>query len=311
MQKASKTWTWLFAVTLVLLCTGAGTRLLHRTGGEAVWPLENGLRWFWRGAYTRARALWRAQEAVSRIRQLEDEVEQLRLDARILEDLAAENNELRTSLGLPTTTLRRPLRCEALSWGGALGWWRSLKINRGVADGVRVGDAVVCADGLVGRVRAVYSRAADVQLITDQNSRISCTLALPAGEPAVRGVLKGAGWAKGTRDRARESGQEAAPSDMGVALSEIEALPFLFTAQPLRLEYIGRAAFDEGLLASRTRIVTSGLSGDIPGGIPVGWLISARLESDGLYGVGEVLPAVDFAALRTMAVLIGEGGVAQ
>ena len=103
----------------------------------------------------------------------------------------------------------------------------------------------------------------------------------------------------------------AANSDIGVALSEIEALPFLFTAQPLRLEYIGRAAFDEGLLASRTRIVTSGLSGDIPGGIPVGWLISAHLESDGLYGVGEVLPAVDFAALRTMAVLIGEGGMAQ
>ena len=304
-------------MTLVLLCTGAGTKLLHRTGGEAVWPLENGLRWFWRGACTRARALWRAQEAVSRIRQLEDEVEQLRLDARILEDLATENNELRSSLGLPTTTLRRPLRCEALSWGGALGWWRSLKINRGVADGVRVGDAVVCADGLVGRVRAVYSRAADVQLITDQNSRISCTLALPAGAPAVRGVLKGAGWAAASRATAHGVA-EAAPSDIGaansdigVALSEIEALPFLFTAQPLRLEYIGRSAFDEGLLASRTRIVTSGLSGDIPGGIPVGWLISAHLESDGLYGVGEVLPAVDFAALRTMAVLIGEGGVAQ
>jgi cell shape-determining protein MreC len=94
---------------------------------------------------------------------------------------------------------------------------------------------------------------------------------------------------------------------MGTALSEIEALPFLFVAQPLRLDYLDRAALDAGQLAARTRVVTSGLSGEIPGGIPVGWLVTAHLDADGLYGVGEVLPAVDFAALRTMAVLVGDG----
>ena len=300
-------------MTLALLSTGAGGRLLHRAGGEAAWPLENGLRWAWRGVFARARAVWNAQEAVTRLRRLEDEVEQLRLDTRMLEDLAAENRELRATLGLPAATLRRPLRCEALSWGGALGWWRSLKINRGSADGVRSGDAVICADGLVGRVRAVYSHAADIQLVTDPNARISCALALPDGTPAVRGVLKGAGWAAASRATAHGAA-EAAPSvigatnsNMGTALSEIEALPFLFVAQPLRLDYLDRAALDAGQLAARTRVVTSGLSGEIPGGIPVGWLVTAHLDADGLYGVGEVLPAVDFAALRTMAVLVGDG----
>ncbi|MBR0056406.1 MAG: rod shape-determining protein MreC, partial [Kiritimatiellae bacterium] len=59
---------------------------------------------------------------------------------------------------------------------------------------------------------------------------------------------------------------------------------------------------------ARTRVMTSGLSGTIPGGIPVGWLISAAVDPDGLYRAGEVLPAVDFANLSTLFVLTGPGG---
>lgn len=275
-------------MTLVLLCMGAGARFLHRAAGEAVWPFENGIRWFWRGASARFTALVRAQEAVSRLRALEDEVEQLRLDARMLEDLAAENASLRADLGLPPTILRRPLKCEAVSWGGALGWWQSVRINRGARDGVREGDAVVCADGLVGRVRKVHSEASDVMLVTDANARIACALDLPPGTPAVRGILQGGGW--------------------GAASPGMEALSFLFVARPMHLDYLDRKALDGDALAARTRVVTSGLSGSVPGGIPVGWLVSAKMDGDGLYGVGEVLPAVDFASLRVMAVLVNAGG---
>lgn len=286
MRKASNNWTWLFAATLILLCVGAGSGFLHRMGGEGAWPLENGARWLWRGAAARVVALWKAQEAVSRLHALEAEVERLRLDARILEEIAAENRELRSSIGLPPAVLRRPLRCEAVSWGGALGWWQSVKISRGARDGVREGDAVVTAEGLVGRVKRVYSDVADVALVTDPNSRIACALELPEGSPSVRGVLHGAGW---------EAAQETPSGGRDI--------PFLFVAQPLRLEYLDRDALDSGRLASRTRVVTSGQSDSIPGGIPVGWLVSASLDGDGLYGVGRVLPAVDFAAVRTMFVL--------
>ena len=287
---------------------------MRRAGAEAAWPFEKGVRWFWRGAALRARLLWRSQQAATRVRALEDEVEQLRLEVRMLEDVAAENRELRASLGLPPSAMRRPLKCQAVSWGGALGWWQSVKIDRGARDGVREGDAVVCADGLVGRVKTVFPDFSDVRLITDANSRISCALALPEDAPAVRGILKGAGWAAAGR-AAENADSEAAPSEIGAenasidaAPSEIGALPFLFVAQPMRLEYLGRRALDAGLLAARTKVVTSGLSGSIPGGIPVGWLVGAELDADGLYGVGEVLPAVDFASLRTMAVLAGGGG---
>ena len=334
LHKASRIWNWLFALTLVLLCTGAGSRLLHRAGGEAVWPLENGIRWRWRGVSTRAVALWRAQETVSRLRRLEDEVEQLRIDARALEDLAAENRELRASLGLPPRTVRKPLKCEVISWGGAAGWWRSLKINRGANSGVREGDAVVCADGLVGRVKKVYSDAADVILITDANSRISCSLVVPDGVQPIRGILQGEGWeipaVSGGAQNSWVDGEIIGGSDGSTAIWAHNPMPdlaaftvrallpslgkggegmgFLFVVAPLRLDYLDRATLESGVLSARIRVVTSGLSGSIPGGIPVGWLVSAHLDGDGLYGIGSVVPAVDFSSLRTMAVLVGEGG---
>lgn len=334
MHKASRIWNWLFALTLVLLCTGAGSRLLHRAGGEAVWPLENGIRWLWRGVSTRAVALWRAQETVARLRRLEDEVEQLRIDARALEDLAAENRELRQSLGLPPRTVRRPLKCEVISWGGSAGWWRSLKINRGSGSGVREGDAVVCADGLVGRVKKVYSDAADVLLITDANSRISCSLVVPDGVQPIRGILQGEGWeipaVSGGAQNSWVDGEIIGGSDGPTATwahnptpdlaaftarallpslgNGSEGMGFLFVAAPLRMNYLDRATLEFGVLSARLRVVTSGLSGSIPGGIPVGWLVSAQLDGDGLYGIGSVVPAVDFSSLRTMAVLVGEGG---
>lgn len=286
MRKASKIWTWLFTVTLVLVCTGAGARFLQRAGGEAVWPLENGIRLIWRRLSVRAVALFRAQAAVSRMHALEDEVEQLRLDARMLEEVSAENRELRATLGLPPGTLRRPVRCEVVSWGGPLGWWQSVKVSAGSADGVGVGDAVVTSDGLVGRIAKVYSGVSDVALVTDPNSRIACSLALPEGMPSVRGVVQGSGWLPA-----------------GDASGAGDGLGFLFVAQPLRMEYLDRGAVGSDRLASRTRVVTSGLSGSVPGGINVGWLVSADLDDDGLFGVGKVLPAVDFASVRTMFVL--------
>ena len=283
---------------------------------------------------TRAVALWRAQETVARLRRLEDEVEQLRIDARALEDLAAENRELRQSLGLPPRTVRQPLKCEVISCGGAAGWWRSLKINRGANSGVREGDAVVCADGLVGRVKKVYSDASDVQLITDANSRISCSLVVPDGVQPIRGILQGEGWEipaeNGWAQDSWVDGEIIGGSDGPTATWARNPMPdlaaftarallpslgnggegmgFLFVAAPLRLDYLDRATLESGILSARIRVVTSGLSGSIPGGIPVGWLVSAQLDGDGLYGIGSVVPAVDFSSLRTMAVLVGEGG---
>ena len=133
---------------------------------------------------------------------------------------------------------------------------------------------MVAPEGLVGYVTDTTDSTADVRLITDPACRISCMLeAAPGSEPS-RGILQGRGWKSGNADVA----------------------DFLYVADPLRIDYLRRddAAGRDGPVANdasgagagvpaRTRVMTSGLSGTIPGGIPVGWLVSAAVDPDGLY----------------------------
>lgn len=272
-------------ITLVVLSIGALSRHFHLLAAEAVYPLENGLSWFSRGIARRVAPFFKAQKIISQMQELEDEVERLRLDASMLEGVAIENQQLRQQLGLPPGVMHRYEICKPLSWGGALGWWQSLRINKGKRAGIAVGDAVVCADGLVGRIRRVYADTSEVELLTDPNSRIACSLILPDNMPSVRGILQGAGW---------RSDSEDIPS-------------FLYVADPLRLEYMKRDLPNGGALPPRAKVVTSGLSGTIPGGILVGWLVDSAIEPDGLYRTGKVIPAVDIANIKTIFVLVGAG----
>ena len=271
---------------------------LHSVAREGVYPLENGAAWFRRQVVGRVVTLYRAQRTLDEKRRLEDELARLRVDALLLEGVAAENRDLRRQASIPAGAICFPERCLAVSYGGALGWWRSLRVNKGRRSGVAKGDAVIAPEGLVGYVTDVTDATADVRLITDPACRISCVLeAAPGSEPA-RGILQGRGWNSRNAD----------------------VVDFLYVADPLRIDYLRRDDADPAEagpaerasgagpgIPARTRVLTSGLSGTIPGGIPVGWLVDAAVDPDGLYRTGDVLPAVDFANLGTLFVLTGPG----
>lgn len=69
---------------------------------------------------------------------------------------------------------------------------RTIVINRGVRDGVRVGMPVVTGQGLVGRVINVSANAARVQLITSEFSSVSARTQTNRVEGAVIGLASGA-----------------------------------------------------------------------------------------------------------------------
>ncbi|MCU0474796.1 MAG: rod shape-determining protein MreC [Anaerolineae bacterium] len=69
---------------------------------------------------------------------------------------------------------------------------RTLVVNRGVRDGVRVGMPVVTGQGLVGRVINVSANAARVQLITSEFSSVSARTQINRVEGAVVGLASGA-----------------------------------------------------------------------------------------------------------------------
>lgn len=68
---------------------------------------------------------------------------------------------------------------------------RTISINRGARDGVRVGSPVVTGQGLVGRVVAVSANAAHVQLINSEFSAISARLETSRVEGSVIGQASG------------------------------------------------------------------------------------------------------------------------
>lgn len=287
MRKASKIWYAVLAITLLLLLGGGLSAWFHRLSRESVFPLENGVAWFRRQFVNRLVPVFQAQATLNRLQDLEDENARLKINARLLELVAVENAQLRQQADLPPRIANRLERCLVLSRGGTSGWWRSLRLDKGSNAGIRVGDAVLSPDGLVGLVCEVSASTADVRLITDPSSRIACALEMGPGMPPARGILQGAGWTSRNEEVSR----------------------FLYVVEPMRLDYLNRdLPGDLGAKPpARTRVVTSGLGGAIPEGLPVGWLIDTEIEPNGLYRTGSVLPAVDFANLKTLFVMIGTG----
>ncbi|MEI6208883.1 MAG: rod shape-determining protein MreC [Desulfuromonadales bacterium] len=68
-------------------------------------------------------------------------------------------------------------------------WFRTLVIDRGASSGLRVGMAVVAAEGVVGQVVKVAATTSRVLLLTDHASGIAATIQ----RSRARGVVKGKG----------------------------------------------------------------------------------------------------------------------
>ena len=205
--------------------------------------------------------------------ELAAEVERLRAAQLETDRLRAENEGLRRALGLVAKDPR--LVCaEILSRGGATGWRDEIRVARGSRDGVAPGQPVLAAAGLVGRVISVTERTADILLLSDANSRLSCVVETPAG--SLRGVMQGGGIARGDR-----------------------TLEMLHASAPFTVEYLDKDA----AVAPGARVLTSGLGGVYPAGLPVGVVSEAGPDDSRLYQRAVVAPYVDFGALRRVFVL--------
>lgn len=108
------------------------------------------------------------REENSRLRQ---EVAALRAQAREYEQLVRENERLRETLGLrdrlPYTTVVAQVVARS-----AEHWFSTATINRGSDDGLRPGQAVINAQGVVGHVESVTPNTARVLLLVDPKSAV-------------------------------------------------------------------------------------------------------------------------------------------
>jgi len=170
---------------------------------------------------------------------------------------------------------------EVISTGGLDGWGQRIRLNKGRRQGLHHNAPVIAAEGLVGRIVEISDTTADVMLITDINSTISC--AFDPEIPSARGVLTGGGRASSGGD---------------------SRLRLLYTLEPLRISYLQKDLD----IPEESVIVTSGLGGVYPRGIRIGKIIHCMPDPNGLYLRAQVVPFVDFARLRYVSVWVANVG---
>ena len=120
-------------------------------------------------------------------RDLQYQIDQLRLREASLAEDARQGQRLQQLLAFKQQYLGHTVAAEVVGTGGG-DQTRILTINKGYSDGVRPDMAVITPDGVVGKVRDVFSDSAQVLLLNDTTSGAGVVL---TGTRS-RGILHGA-----------------------------------------------------------------------------------------------------------------------
>ena len=220
-------------------------------------------------ALSSAQEGWQNYFALQQIRQenerLKKEVTQLSVSLQQERTAAQQTRTLQGLLDLRSGTAFQTTAATVIG-SGADPEFRTITIDKGTQDGLRADMAVISPAGVVGRILMPTARAAKVQLIIDRDAAAGVVIE----RSRVGGLVSGIGSA--------------------------DALAF--KAGLIQLEYVpGSADVKKG-----DRVVTSGLDGIYPKGLPVGEIQSAERVS-GEWRI-RLKPAVDFSSLEAVLVVL-------
>jgi rod shape-determining protein MreC len=143
-------------------------------------------------------------------------------------------------------------------------WWRTVEIDQGSHDGMAPNMPVLTEDGLIGRISSVGLTRSQVVLIGDPNCRVSALV----------------------EDAAQDTGILSASGPLDSSLAD--------------LTYLSSSAN----LKSGQQVVTSGIGGVFPKGIPLGQIVDSQQVEFGLYSEARVKLNVNLGALEEVWVLV-------
>lgn len=123
--------------------------------------------------------------------QLENEVAMLQSEIVALQENVAQSDILYTLLDFARTNPEHEYVAATVIGREISPFLQYIIIDKGSNDGLRHGMPVVTQQGLVGRIDALISDAARIQLITDANSTVNVKLQTAGVEGLVRGSVTG------------------------------------------------------------------------------------------------------------------------
>ena len=182
------------------------------------------------------------RELLQQISRLQQENQQLKVQALQAATMGLENEQLRDQLRWQRQTPWK-IKLANVVMRDPANWWRTVQIDLGSDSGVTENLPVLTSDGLAGRIAAVWPTHSQVVLIGDPNCRVSALINNPAHDI---GVVNADGILDNT-------------------LADLTYLS-------------GTAVLKPG-----EEVVTSGLGGVFPKGIPIGRILDSRQVEFGLY----------------------------
>jgi len=196
--------------------------------------------------------------------------------SRQIEKLQAENGELKIRLAQTDEAARENARLrqivgfsKQIPWKLKLvrvvgrdpaNWWRSIRIDAGIRDGLLPNLPVLTSDGLVGRIADVGYTQSQVVLLGDPDCRVSVMIDEP---PREHGVIAPA---------------SSSPLDNSI----------------VEMSFLSR----NSNLTPGQRVITSGVGGIFPKGIFVGQVVDSKSVGYGLYNEARVKVEVKMNTLE-------------
>ncbi len=206
--------------------------------------------------------LWGGYIALQGVR---EDNEQLRKDMALLlgqnsqlREAAAATERLKTLLQFKEQALSVTLAAQVIG-RDATNSYRSVILNKGERDGIKLDMGVVTPAGVVGRVVKTTGATSVVLLVTDPNNAIAGLIQRTRDEGIVEGTHQG--------------------------LAKLKYIPLLSTVR------------------DGDRVVTSGLVGGFPRGVPIGTITRIAKSEGALFQSAELMPDVDMGRLEEVLVI--------
>ncbi|HOW66882.1 MAG TPA: rod shape-determining protein MreC [Candidatus Paceibacterota bacterium] len=201
---------------------------------------------------------------LQQVHQLQEENKSLRLQLAHFEESQQENQRFRQYYSFQQSAPWK-LKLARVIGRDPGNWWRSILIDVGSTDGVRTNLAVITPEGLVGRVDRTGLKQSQVLLVGDP----SCLAAALVQETRDHGIIT-----------------PAEPPSLDASL--------------VHLTHLIRSS---GVQAGH-KVITSGLGGIFPKGIPVGSVQEVRSVDFGLYIEARVRLSARLSALEEVWVIL-------
>lgn len=115
----------------------------------------------------------------------------LQNDLTLLKEAQHENEILKKEIGFYNSQKDLKLLASNVIGRSLSGYLKTIIIDRGNKDGVKVGQAVISEGYLVGTIKDVFENTSEVRLITDYNSLVPVILQDSRGTGILRGGLSG------------------------------------------------------------------------------------------------------------------------